>query len=114
MMTPAKRKILPLMIWLGTMGLVAYLWSDVGQRSPILGFAQGIEHRVAPTVPGKIQSIAVQLGQEVSTGQVIATLDSQAIDAEIHIEKAELQRAMDHAWANLPSDYAWLRDWEYV
>jgi hypothetical protein len=29
-------------------------------------------------------------------------------------EKAELDRAMDRAWANLPYHYQWLKDWEYV
>jgi hypothetical protein len=29
-------------------------------------------------------------------------------------EKAELDRAMDDAWASLPPNYQWLKDWEYV
>jgi len=29
-------------------------------------------------------------------------------------EKAELERAMDRAWASLPYHYQWLKDWEYV
>jgi hypothetical protein len=29
-------------------------------------------------------------------------------------EKAELKHAMDQAWANLPTDYQWLKNWEYV
>jgi len=29
-------------------------------------------------------------------------------------EKAEVHRIMDHAWANLPPGYGWLRNWEYV
>jgi aryl-alcohol dehydrogenase-like predicted oxidoreductase len=29
-------------------------------------------------------------------------------------EKAELERVMDHALANLPPHYQWLRDWEYI
>ncbi|MGI6417302.1 MAG: hypothetical protein ACOX1P_16695 [Thermoguttaceae bacterium] len=29
-------------------------------------------------------------------------------------EQAELRRAMDRAWANLPPNYQWLKDWEYV
>jgi predicted aldo/keto reductase-like oxidoreductase len=29
-------------------------------------------------------------------------------------EKAELDQAMDRAWANLPAGYEWLKDWEYV
>lgn len=31
-----------------------------------------------------------------------------------HAEKAELDRAMDRAWASLPSTYQWLKQWEYV
>jgi uncharacterized protein len=29
-------------------------------------------------------------------------------------EKAEIQRASDRMWANLPGHYEWLREWEYV
>jgi aryl-alcohol dehydrogenase-like predicted oxidoreductase len=29
-------------------------------------------------------------------------------------EKAELDAAMDRAWANLPANYQWLKDWDYV
>lgn len=29
-------------------------------------------------------------------------------------ERAELEHAMDRAWASLPSHYQWLKDWEYV
>jgi len=29
-------------------------------------------------------------------------------------EKAEVRRVMDHAWANLPRGYQWLKRWEYV
>ncbi len=29
-------------------------------------------------------------------------------------EKAELQKAGSEMWANLPKDYQWLKDWQYV
>jgi len=29
-------------------------------------------------------------------------------------ERAELDQAMEHAWASLPADYQWLKQWEYV
>lgn len=29
-------------------------------------------------------------------------------------EQVELERASQRAWANLPADYQWLKDWEYV
>ena len=41
----------------------------------------------------------------------LAVMERRELDVE---EKAELDRAMDRAWANLPPKYRWLRDWEYV
>jgi hypothetical protein len=29
-------------------------------------------------------------------------------------ERAKLDEAMERAWANLPGDYRWLKQWEYV
>jgi hypothetical protein len=29
-------------------------------------------------------------------------------------EKAHLDRSMDEAWAKLPADYQWLKEWEWV
>jgi aryl-alcohol dehydrogenase-like predicted oxidoreductase len=41
----------------------------------------------------------------------LAVVERRELDLE---ERAELERAMDDAWANLPYHYQWLRDWEYV
>jgi aryl-alcohol dehydrogenase-like predicted oxidoreductase len=41
----------------------------------------------------------------------LAVKERRELDKE---EKAELDRAMDRAWANLPKHYQWLKDWEYV
>ena len=41
----------------------------------------------------------------------LAVKERRALDVE---EKAELDRAMDRAWAGLPENYQWLKDWEYV
>ncbi len=41
----------------------------------------------------------------------LAVLERRTLDAA---EKAQLDRAMDRAWANLPYHYQWLKDWEYV
>ena len=51
----------------------------------------------------------------ISTQQVdnvaLAVKERRQLDVE---EKAELDRAMDRAWARLPCQYRWLKDWEYV
>jgi aryl-alcohol dehydrogenase-like predicted oxidoreductase len=41
----------------------------------------------------------------------LAVKEGRELDKE---EKAELERAMDRAWANLPAGYQWLKNWEYV
>ena len=41
----------------------------------------------------------------------LAVMERRELDTE---EKAELQKAADRAWANLPGRYQWLKDWEYV
>jgi predicted aldo/keto reductase-like oxidoreductase len=51
----------------------------------------------------------------ISTDQVdnvaLAVKERRALDSE---ESARLERAMERAWAALPADYHWLKDWEYV
>ncbi len=41
----------------------------------------------------------------------LAVAERRALDVE---ERAELDRAMQRAWANLPPGYQWLKRWEYV
>ncbi|MBN2476597.1 MAG: aldo/keto reductase [Pirellulales bacterium] len=51
----------------------------------------------------------------ISTQQVdniaLAVKEHRELDVG---EKAELDQAMERAWANLPPKYQWLRDWQYV
>jgi delta 1-pyrroline-5-carboxylate dehydrogenase len=42
---------------------------------------------------------------------VRAVKESRELDVA---EAEELEKAMDEAWARLPADYQWLKDWEYV
>ena len=42
---------------------------------------------------------------------VKAVKESRQLDVA---EARELEQAMDKAWAKLPADYQWLKDWEYV
>jgi aryl-alcohol dehydrogenase-like predicted oxidoreductase len=42
---------------------------------------------------------------------VAKAVEEPALD---ETEAKELEKAMDEAWANLPPDYQWLKNWEYV
>jgi predicted aldo/keto reductase-like oxidoreductase len=59
---------------------------------------------ITAPIPGMIT-------QQQVDNVALAVLERRKLDVE---EKAELDRAMDRAWANLPPNYHWLRRWEYV
>ncbi len=61
------------------------------------------------------EAIAAPMPGLITVQQVdnvcLAVKERRALDLE---EKADLDRAMDRAWAALPPDYQWLKDWECV
>jgi aryl-alcohol dehydrogenase-like predicted oxidoreductase len=59
---------------------------------------------ITAPIPGLITA------QQVDNA-ALAVAERRELDAA---EKAELERATDRAWANLPYHYQWLKDWEYV
>jgi len=59
---------------------------------------------ITAPIPGLISQAQVD-------NAALAVKERRALDAK---EKADLQRATDRAFANLPPNYQWLKDWEYV
>ncbi|WP_437966617.1 HlyD family efflux transporter periplasmic adaptor subunit [Sorangium sp. So ce260] len=72
-----------------TLGAALWLHLDGGPSGRVLGFAEALPEVVSPIETARVASIEVDVGQEVSAGQVIATLDTSVIDAEIGIARAE-------------------------
>ena len=60
--------------------------------------------RITAPIPGMITPDQVD-------NAALAVKERRELDVK---ERAELDRAMDRAWANLPYHYQWLKDWEYV
>jgi len=60
-------------------------------------------------------AITAPMAGMISVQQVdnaaLAVKERRELDGQ---ERAELDRAMEHAWASLPTDYQWLKNWEYV
>jgi len=51
----------------------------------------------------------------INTHQVDNVVRAVKERRELDVAEAEeLEKAMDEAWARLPADYQWLKDWEYV
>ncbi|XYH96643.1 HlyD family secretion protein [Sorangium sp. So ce1128] len=72
-----------------TLGTALWLHLDSSPRGRLFGFAEALPEVISPIETARVASIEVAVGQEVSAGQVIATLDTSVIDAEISIAKAQ-------------------------
>lgn len=86
-----RTRLLPWGMWGVTMATAAWLWHDVRQVSAV-GFALGVEYKLAPALAARVETLIVAPGQRVRAGQVLATLDARTIDAELAIVAAERTR----------------------
>src|SRR5215471_6696593 len=60
---------------------------------PIAGMVRQTEIRIAPEVTGRLTAIAVQTGQQVRKGDLLATLDNPELAASVGEAKAALAAA---------------------
>ena len=89
-----RQRHAPLLVWLACLGGVIWLYQDVGGTNRVLGFAHGVEYPIAPLAPARVSNIAVDVGEAVISGQVVATLDTTEIDEEISVERAKRIQAV--------------------
>lgn len=79
--------------------------ADTGETSrAVPGMVQRTEIRIAPEVGGRLLSVAVQPGQHVKRGDVLATLDSPEVAAALGEAKAAAASAKadrDHVYAGV-------------
>ena len=83
-----RRKVGPLLIWLLCAGGAAWIYADLNTSPTIIGFAHGVEYPVAPLEASRVTTVAVEVGQEIAAGQVLAILDGSEIEREIAIFEA--------------------------
>jgi multidrug resistance efflux pump len=83
-----RRRVFPFAVWCGVMVSAGWLWWGMHAGSA-RGYVEGIAYDVTSLEPGRIAAIQVVPGQHVRAGEVIATLDSRALDAEIQSLEGE-------------------------
>lgn len=86
-----RTRIAPWGLWCATMAGVAWLWGDVHDEAAV-GFVLAAEYELATPEPARVAAVAVTPGQRVRAGEVLVSLDAQAIDAELAIVAAERAR----------------------
>lgn len=89
-----RQRHAPLLVWLACLGGVVWLYQDVGGTNRVLGFAHGVEYPIAPLAPARVSNVAVDVGEAVISGQVVATLDTTEMDEEVAVERAKRIQAV--------------------
>ncbi|WP_437527470.1 HlyD family efflux transporter periplasmic adaptor subunit [Sorangium sp. So ce726] len=79
----------PAITFVLTLGAALWLHLGNGPRGRVFGFAEALPEALSPVETARVASIEVSVGEEVEAGQIIATLDSSVIDAEIAVARAE-------------------------
>lgn len=87
-----RTRVGPWVIWISTVAAVIVLYADVHDRGRVLGFAYGIEYKIAAPAAGRIKSVAVEIGQSVKKGDVIAVLDASQTEANIRENEGEKRK----------------------
>ncbi|CAN98009.1 hypothetical protein predicted by Glimmer/Critica [Sorangium cellulosum So ce56] len=79
----------PAITFVLTLGAALWLHVGSGPRGRVFGYAEALPEVLSPVETARVASIEVTVGEEVEAGQIIATLDTSVIDAEIAVAKAE-------------------------
>ncbi len=99
------RHVVPVVVWLTTVGVVVVLFYQRAQRFEVVGMARGQVRQVAAGSTARIQDISVELFQSVKAGQTVAIVDTilddeQMLEADLKTQlgaalaKAEHLRAL--------------------
>jgi multidrug resistance efflux pump len=83
----------PLLVFVGFLFLAVFLHSKGGQYRVLTGTAERVIERIAPLESARVISVAVEVGDIVKAGDVIAQLDTSIIDAESAVLKERIMQA---------------------
>jgi HlyD family secretion protein len=78
----------PFLVWLAAAIGAAFMFFYGAHTGGMMGFVEIIEHPIAAVEIGRVADLKVQVGQPVRAGELVARLDTSAVDAEIAAEDA--------------------------
>lgn len=86
-----RRKLLPWLMWSGSLAGAGVLWCGM-QRISAIGYVVSVDYTVAAARGGRIAELLVDVGDRVEAGAIVATLDAAEVEAELAILAAERRR----------------------
>ncbi len=100
-----RQVVLAVLVLSAAAGAVLYSRRGGEEVPPLLGMVRQTEIRIAPEVSGRLASIAVEPGQQVKRGDLLAVIDNPDISASL----AEAKAATDSAAADRANTYSGTR-----
>jgi HlyD family secretion protein len=100
-MTTSRKRWLTALLVLVLAAGGYYAWQNLRRDNLPAGIASGngrieaIEIDIATKTPGRIQDILVREGDFVTTGQILARMDTTQSEAQLRQAKAQLRRASE-------------------
>ena len=82
-------------VWLAAAVLAAYLASTNTRFGEIVGVIETVAGPVAPLETARLSAVQVTVGQRVKTGDIVATMDTALVDAELRVAEGEMAEARD-------------------
>jgi multidrug resistance efflux pump len=82
-------------VWLAAAVLAAYLASTNTRFGEIVGVIETVAGPVAPLETARLSAVQVTVGQRVKTGDIVATMDTALVDAELRVAEVEMAEARD-------------------
>jgi len=86
-----KRHFLPIVIWLGALAGIFFMFQQRSQSFEVVGFAQGQMRQIAAIRTGRLKGIHVELFQEVKKGDILAELNDEELLAELETAQGEIE-----------------------
>ena len=75
--------IIPVLIIIAGIIFLAFLKPDNSNKRVFVGLFETTEIRVASEIPGRVENIYVKLGEQVQQGQLLATIESDILEAKV-------------------------------
>jgi multidrug resistance efflux pump len=89
---PRARRVAPWVVWVAVVGVVLVLAPSVGTVGVVAASAESREATVVAPRTARVLKVMVKPGDVVKAGDALVDLDTSAVDLEIAIAKAELER----------------------
>lgn len=97
----------PACVWLVAVGLGTILYFHGGQFGGMSGTVEVVREEIAPLETARLLSLKVEPGQHIKAGDEVAEMDASVLDAEMAVERLQMDRQFGEAVSRAEAD---LRD----